>query len=78
MGKFSSYEECKSMILGSGFQLLAGQNVAHSRVELDLLSSSIEEVEVSELESNPLSHFSNKLVAAFDILRVGPWKMIVF
>ncbi len=48
------------------------------RVELDLLCSSIEEVEVSELESNPLSHFTNKLVAALDILGVGPWKMIVF
>ncbi len=48
------------------------------RVELDLLCSSIEEVEVSELESNTLSHFTNKLVAALDILGVGPWKMICF
>jgi hypothetical protein len=68
----------QSVMLKSGFQLLAGKNVAHSRVELDLLCSSIEEVEVSKLESNPLSHFTNELVAALDILRVGPWKMIVF
>jgi hypothetical protein len=42
---------------------------------MDLLCSSIEEVEVSELESNPLSHFTNKLVAALDIFGVSPWKM---
>ena len=41
----------------------------------DSLGSAIEEVEVSELESDPLTQLSYELVAALDVLGVGAWVM---
>jgi len=37
------------------------------------VSASIKEIKVTELQANSLSRFTNKLVAAFNILRVGSW-----